>query len=115
MDKFKQNIRDNHKNIRFPKRTHLGICDLCLEIGTLKRLATSEGEKRILRARMKDHSDLHRGERVAYHERRKASNRMPHVSWSIIIDNSDKIQVPHRVCTHNTLYTCSSTVVIILY
>ena len=97
MDKFKQNICDNHKNIWFSKCTHSGICDLCFEIRTLKRLVTSEGEKRILCARMKDHSDLHREEQVAYHKQHKASNRMLYVSWSIIIDNSDKIQVLHRV------------------
>jgi hypothetical protein len=63
-----------------------------------------KGGKTILKARMAEHTMLHQGERKTYHARRKDSEQSPDQSWSIIMDNSDKIQIPHKV--YNTTCQC---------
>jgi hypothetical protein len=94
---MKKHICENHTKIWFFRRTHLGICDFCVKLGTLRKLAQNAGDKHILKARMLEHTKLHQGERKTYHSRRKDSERSPDQSWSIIMDNSDKIQIPHKV------------------
>ena len=84
--------------VKFPKRTRLAVCDLCVKLRTNKLLTTTKQEKRVIRSLMRDHTTLHRAERELYAVRKKDAQRCPEQSWSIIMDFSDKFLAPHKVC-----------------
>lgn len=90
-------MRDNFKHVRFPKYTHLGVCDLCTQLRTLRLLASTTREHRVVQQRMRAHTEQHKAERIAYDTRRKNSIRAPGQSTSIIMDMSDKFMCPHKV------------------
>ena len=70
-------MQTHFAHVCFLKQTQLGICDVCLEIQTAKKLANSVSEKRIHQQRMFEHMKLHRAERSAYERRTKDAARCP--------------------------------------
>ena len=82
----------------FPKRTRLGRCDLCASLSDQRTKATNSAERDIIEKRMNNHTELHKAERTAYQKRCRDSERCPDLSWSLILDMSDKFIFPHRVC-----------------
>jgi len=70
-------VQTHFAHVCFPKQTQLGICDVCLEIQTAKKLANSVSEKRIHQQQMFEHTKLHQAERSAYEHRTKNAARCP--------------------------------------
>ena len=92
---FRQVIHESHPNLRFPKKTKLGVCDKCTDLRTRKLLAKSVAERTAVKKEMQQHTNLHRSDRRLFWNRRERSATNPTIQWSILSDSTSRLAIPN--------------------
>lgn len=89
-------VRQQFQNVKMPKRTRLGRCEICNEIDSLRRRCggnkASTAELKKFKCR---HLRLQRAERQAYADRRAKSKADPQV-LSTIVDKTKAMGLPYH-------------------
>ena len=88
-------ISTTHPNLRFPKNTKLGVCDTCTDLRTRKLLARSDAARAAVKKLMREHTQMHRGDRKIFWQRREASAMCPSIQWSTLSDSTSRMAISY--------------------